>query len=195
MTSVLKSAKNLSEIISAWSSDPSEIIIFQEMTKKIISTLDAGKKIIFFGNGGSAAEASHLAGEFLGKCEFDIGPYPAISLSDSSAILTAISNDWDFNKIFSRQIRGLGEKGDFAIGLTTSGKSQNVLGGLETAKSMDIQTALWTSEHFQNDSTFIDYLIKVPSKRIPRIQELHLFIGHALCAEVENSLLKLKTKR
>ena len=187
---ILKSSRNLSDLINTWSSDMAEISVFNEMAKNIILSLEAGRKVIFFGNGGSAAEASHLAGEFLGKCEIDVGPYPAISLSDSSTLLTAISNDWEFNEIFSRQIRGLGVKGDFAIGLTTSGKSQNILSGLKTAKKMGIQTALWTSELFENDSSYIDYLIKAPSKRTPRIQELHLFIGHALCEEIENTFFK-----
>lgn len=186
---IVNSSKNLSDLVQEWSSNLNEISVFNEMVKKIISTLEAGNKIIFFGNGGSAAEATHLAGEFLGKCEIDVGPYPAISLTDSSTILTAISNDWEFEEIFSRQIKGLGQKGDFAIGLTTSGRSQNILKGLKAAKNMGIKTALWTSILFENDSSFIDYLIKAPSSRTPRIQELHLFIGHALCDEVEKTLL------
>lgn len=180
----------MATIIEDWRSDNTQSSEFEGLINSVIMAIKSGNKIIFFGNGGSAAEASHLAGEFVGKCETDVGAQPAISLTDSGPILTAIANDWSFEEIFARQVRALGSTGDILIGLSTSGSSKNVLKGLETGKTLGMRTSLWTSQKFSGDDSHIDHLLIAPTKRTPRAQELHLILGHTLCEYVEDAFKK-----
>lgn len=180
-----ESADQILDAIKLWTSDDKQVEIFKNLVIAVLSTLNSSRKLIFFGNGGSAAEASHMAAEFIGKCEKEIGPHAAISLNDSNVSLTAISNDWNFQDVFSRQITAIGYSGDLAIGLSTSGNSENVTRGLEVAKKIGLQTSLWTSSKIEKDFKYVDYLVQVPAIRTPRIQEVHLFIGHLLCEYVE----------
>ena len=179
------SQMQLSSLIEDWMSSKQEVEIFMSLVQSTFQTISNGGKLIFFGNGGSAAEASHLAAEFVGKCESDVGPMAAISLTDSTTALTAITNDWNFESVFSRQISALARDNDLLIGLSTSGNSRNVLSGLATGKSLGIATSLWTSSNFQDNATSIDFIIKAPLNRTPRAQEFHLFLGHVLCEYVE----------
>ena len=182
---LLNSTLQFSNIINDWSSNEVEVDSFLKLVDSTTSTLRNDGKIIFFGNGGSAAEASHLAGEFVGKCETDVGAQPAISLTDSGPILTAIANDWDFDEVFARQIKAVGKPGDLIIGLSTSGSSTNVLRGLLEGKQNGLKTSLWTSTRFNGETHFIDHLLIAPTERTPRAQELHLILGHVLCEYVE----------
>ena len=175
----------LNRLIEDWVNTGQEVQTFMSLIDSVIRTFQNGGKLIFFGNGGSAAEASHLAAEFVGKCEKDVGPMAAISLTDSNTALSAIANDWSFDEVFSRQVSALAQKNDLLIGLSTSGNSKNVLAGLATGKAMGIVTSLWTSSNYQAISPSIDFIIKAPSSRTPRAQELHLFLGHVLCEYVE----------
>ncbi len=175
----------LNRQIEDWVNTGQEVQIFMSLIDSVIRTFKNGGKLVFFGNGGSAAEASHLAAEFVGKCEKDVGPMAAISLTDSNTALSAIANDWSFDEVFSRQVSALAQKNDLLIGLSTSGNSKNVLAGLATGKAMGLATSLWTSSNYQANSTSIDFIIKAPSSRTPRAQELHLFLGHVLCEYVE----------
>lgn len=184
------SLDEMSTLLDTWRSDSNQIVQFNGMVVSVVEALKSGNKIIFIGNGGSAAEASHLAGEFVGKCETDVGAQPAISLADSGPILTAIANDWSFEEVFARQVRALGSKGDVIIGLSTSGSSKNVLKGLETGKILGMRTSLWTSQKFSGDDSHIDHLLIAPTKRTPRAQELHLILGHTLCDFVEDAFKK-----
>jgi D-sedoheptulose 7-phosphate isomerase len=168
-----------------WLKSDIESSTFLSLVDSTVMTLRSKGKLIFFGNGGSAAEASHLAGEFVGKCESDVGAQPAISLTDSSPILTAISNDWSFDEVFARQIRALGNPGDLLIGLSTSGSSINVHKGLMEGKNRGLTTSLWTSRKFSGETDYIDHLLIAPTDRTPRAQELHLVLGHILCEYVE----------
>ena len=182
---LLNSFLQISNEISDWISNEVEVDSFLKLVDSTTSTLRNDGKIIFFGNGGSAAEASHLAGEFVGKCETDVGAQPAISLTDSGPILTAIANDWDFDEVFARQIKAVGKPGDLIIGLSTSGSSTNVLRGLLEGKLNGLKTSLWTSTRFKGETHFIDHLLIAPTERTPRAQELHLILGHVLCEYVE----------
>lgn len=175
------------KLIHDWFGDLKEVNSFLSIVDSTILTLKSSAKIIFFGNGGSAAEASHLAGEFVGKCESDVGAQPAISLNDSSPILTAISNDWSFDEVFARQIRALGNPGDLLIGLSTSGSSRNVHRGLIEGKNKGLTTSLWTSRKFSGETEYIDHVLIAPTDRTPRAQELHLILGHILCEYVESA--------
>jgi len=163
--------------------------VFLSLVEQTHATLAAGNKLMFFGNGGSAAEATHLAAEFLGKCVDDVGPQAAIALNDSISAITAISNDWDFSEIFSRQVQALVKPGDLLIGMTTSGSSPNVLKALATGRAAGAHTSLWTSDKFAGNAADFDYVIKVPTTQTPRVQEVHLQIGHILSEVVAKMFL------
>ena len=147
--------------------------------------LAEGNKIAFIGNGGSAAEASHIAAEFTGKCVVEHEPFAAISLTDSNSALTAIANDYGVQEIFSRQVKALLRSGDILIALTTSGKSANILKAIEVAKTLDIYTVVWMGD-FENVS-IADEVWKVPSISTPRIQDIHLLWGHVLAQAIEEA--------
>ena len=139
-------------------------------------------KLLIFGNGGSAADSQHLAAEFVNKFKIERNPLAAIALTTDTSILTAIANDSSFDDVFRRQIQALGQSGDIALGLTTSGKSPNVLLGLKTAKSLGLTTVALSGEGFDFP---VDYAFIVPSRNTPRIQEIHITLGHILCELIE----------
>lgn len=160
--------------------------VFFGIVSCAIEVLRSGNKLIFFGNGGSAAEATHLAGEFVGKCLRDVGAQPALSLADSGPILTAIANDWNFEEVFSRQVKAFAKKGDFLIALSTSGNSKNVIMGLEEGKALGLHTSLWTSNKFKGSLQQADFVLMINSTKTTTIQEFHLILGHLLCEFVED---------
>ena len=154
----------------------------------LTETLRRGRKIIWFGNGGSATQSQHMAGEFVGRFQRERRSLPSISLTENMASITAIANDYAFEQIFSRQIEGLGQAGDAAVGLSTSGNSPNVLAGLRAAKAKGLRTLGLTGQGGGKMAGLCDLWIGVPSTVTARIQEVHLTIGHILCALVEDAL-------
>jgi D-sedoheptulose 7-phosphate isomerase len=140
------------------------------------------------GNGGSAAEADHLAAEFIGKCENDIGGLPAISLASSNAIITSLANDYSFDYIYARQIAILAAPKDVVVGLSTSGNSKNVIEALRTASEKGCFTSLWTSLKYNSNNHSIKNFIQTPSYSTPRTQEHHLFIGHIISQYIERKM-------
>lgn len=146
------------------------------------------KKVIIFGNGGSAADSQHIVAELLGKYYIKRKGLPAIALTTNTSSLTAISNDYSFNKIFARQIEALGEPGDVAIGISTSGNSKNVALGLEQAKKIGLIAIGLTGKNGGRLKKIADYCICVPTEDTPRIQEAHIFIGHIMCEIIEKEL-------
>jgi D-sedoheptulose 7-phosphate isomerase len=159
-----------------------------EAIKLISQTFEAGNKIFFFGNGGSAADAQHIAAEFVNRYIMDRPPLPAISLATDTSILTSISNDMAFNEIFSRQLKALGRDGDVAVGITTSGNSPNVLRAFEVAKELGMKTIALTGNDGGALVKIADISLVVSSSSTPRIQETHILIGHLLCEMVEHQL-------
>jgi D-sedoheptulose 7-phosphate isomerase len=157
---------------------------------QFLESLRAGGKIFFFGNGGSAADAQHLAAEFTGRYLKERPALPAIALSVNSSSVTAIGNDYGFDFIFARQIEALGKQGDVAVGITTSGNSPNVLRGLEIAKSKSIFTVALTGASGGAVKNIAQCTIQIPSQETPRIQECHLLTGHIICELVENMLFE-----
>jgi len=143
----------------------------------------SGNKLLIFGNGGSASDSQHIAAEFTNRFTINRKPLPAIALTTDTSALTAISNDFKFNMIFSKQIEALGKEGDVAIGISTSGTSPNVIRGLSKAKDLNMRTILLTSHKI--DSSTFDITIRVPSDNTARIQEMHILIGHILCQIVD----------
>ncbi|MFT3673429.1 SIS domain-containing protein [Aestuariivirga sp.] len=153
-----------------------------------IAALRAGRKVIFCGNGGSAADAQHLAAELMGRFLIDRRPLAALSLTVDTSALTAIGNDYGFENVFARQLRGIGAPGDILIGLSTSGNSRNVVSALIAAKEMEIQTVALTGAHGGEMAKRADFVIAVPHTQTNHIQEAHITIGHMICAMVEEAL-------
>jgi D-sedoheptulose 7-phosphate isomerase len=156
--------------------------------KLISHAFEAGNKLFFFGNGGSAADAQHLAAEFVNRYIMDRPPLPAIALTTDTSILTSVSNDMAFNQIFAKQLRALGKEGDVAIGISTSGNSSNVIKAFEVAKEMGIKTVALTGNDGGMLAKIADISLTVPSTSTPRIQETHILIGHILCEMAEHYL-------
>lgn len=155
----------------------------------LLNCIKNKNKILLCGNGGSAADSNHIAAEIIVRFLKNRIALPAISLTSNNAVITAISNDMDYSKIFSRQIEALGKKNDVLIALTTSGRSQNVLSAVKEAKKYGMKIIFLTSQKCKHKIT-ADCLIKVPTMRVDRAQEMHIAIGHILCEIIENSIQK-----
>ena len=169
---------------------PSEQIVrIAQAAALMTRALQAGRKIIWFGHGGSATQSQHMAGEFVGRFQRERRSLPSISLTENMASVTAIGNDYSFDVIFARQMEGLAQPGDVAVGLSTSGNSSNVLAGLEAAKRLKADTVGLTGSGGGRMAALCDICICVPSTMTARVQEVHLTIGHILCSLVEDALL------
>ena len=151
-------------------------------------SLKKGNKILFAGNGGSAADAQHLAGELVNRFGFDRPGLTAIAITTDSSILTSISNDYGFDKLFARQVEAIGKKGDVLFSLSTSGNSPNILNGIKEAKKKGIITIGLTGKSGGKMKSICDLILKVSSGDTPRIQEAHILIGHIICSLIENSI-------
>ena len=155
----------------------------------LVDMFRRGNKLLLFGNGGSAMDASHMAAEFVGRYRRDRHALAAIALTTDQAKLTCIANDYDFSEIFARQVSALGRPGDVAIGISTSGNSPNVLKALETARDIGMTTIGWTGGSGGKLTPLVDHLFVVPSTDVARIQETHITLGHVLCELVDEALL------
>jgi D-sedoheptulose 7-phosphate isomerase len=160
------------------------------VVEAVTMALKAGNKILLFGNGGSAADAQHLAAEFVNRFVIERPPLPAIALTTDSSIITSIGNDYDFSEIFSKQIRAIGQPGDIAWGISTSGNSSNVLKGLEVAKKMGLVTLAFTGKDGGPVAKIADFSINVSSSITARIQEAHITAGHVICELVDIRLFQ-----
>lgn len=158
--------------------------------KEAVVTLKKGRKLMFMGNGGSAADSQHIAAEFIGRFKKERQAMAAIALTTDTSIITAIGNDYGYEKVFARQIEGLGKKGDLVFGLSTSGNSPNIIEGLKQAQRMGIKTVTLTGCSGGKMAKLSDYSLIVPSNDTARIQESHICLSHAMCELVENALLK-----
>jgi D-sedoheptulose 7-phosphate isomerase len=161
---------------------------FARLVDVAVAAIRGGGKILFFGNGGSAGDAQHLATELTVRYVKDRAPIAALALSTDSSALTAIGNDLGFEQVFARQIRALGRRGDLAIGISTSGQSPNVLAGLKAAKEMGIGAAALTGNDGGALKGLADPLLIVPSRTTARIQEMHITLGQMLCGALEREL-------
>ena len=159
-----------------------------KLASTLAGRLRAGGKVLFFGNGGSAADAQHMAAEFVGRFIPDRPPLPAMSLSTDTSILTALGNDYGYDQIFARQIDAYGRSGDVAIGISTSGNSENVLTGIGAARRENLYTVGFTGQDGGKMAGQVDVLFCVPSKITPRIQETHILLGHSLCELIDRNL-------
>ena len=182
---ILESAKIKKEMVKIG------VESIEKAAELLIESIKAGGKILWCGNGGSAADAQHLATELMGgMSDHDRMPIPSIALTTDSSFITAWSNDTDFDSIFSRQVQGLGEEGDVLVGISTSGNSENVINALKQAKYKNLKTIAFAGKTGGSLDGIADITIKVPSDNTQRIQESHIMIGQILCSLIELSILK-----
>ena len=159
-----------------------------EVVDAIANALRDGAKLLVFGNGGSAADAQHIAAEFVNRYMLDRAPLPAIALTTDSSILTSISNDFSFDEVFAKQIQALGRKGDIAWGITTSGTSRNIVRAFEVARQRGLVTVAFNGKSGGALASLVDYNFTVRADLTPRIQETHLTLAHVICELVEKRM-------
>ncbi len=162
--------------------------ITNALAQAMVEVLQAGGKILFCGNGGSAADAQHLAAELSGRFYYDRPPLASEALHVNTSYLTAVANDYSFDEVYARMVKAYGNAGDLLIGISTSGNSTNVVKALEAAKSLGLKTACLSGQGGGQAKAYADYCIPIPSTDTPRIQELHMIIGHSLCEIVEKTI-------
>ena len=158
----------------------------------IANCIQSGGKVIFFGNGGSAADAQHLAGELVGRFKLERVAFPAMSLTTETSVITAVGNDYGYDMIFARQVEAHARTGDVVVGISTSGNSTNVVAGLEKAKQMGAKTIGLVGGNGGKTAEMVDIVLVVPSSDTPRVQEGHITMGHIICDIVESSLVAMK---
>jgi D-sedoheptulose 7-phosphate isomerase len=177
-------------VLAAWTDlvvalrDPDLMAAVDAAGTSILEALRAGSKVIFVGNGGSAAEASHLAAEFVGRCTHDRQPLPALALNDVS-VITSVGNDYGFDAVFARGVRALGAPGDVLVALSTSGSSRNVLEAMSAARDGGMTTIAMTGLQGRDFAEMADHGLVAPSAATPRVQEVHLLWGHGWCEAVD----------
>ena len=162
----------------------------QTIIKKIINCFDKNGKLIFCGNGGSASDSQHLAAEFIGRYKLDRKPLPAIALDTDTSVLTALSNDLGYAKVFERQIEALANQNDILFAISTSGKSKNVINAVNAAKRLKVFTICFTGAKNNKLSDLTDISINVPAEQVNHIQEMHIMVGHFICELVEKHYQK-----
>jgi D-sedoheptulose 7-phosphate isomerase len=178
---LLETARNL----EAMAADESLVRLVGGVAAACVSALRNGRKILFAGNGGSAADAQHLAGELVSRFAYDRPGLPAFALTTDTSVLTAIGNDYGYDRLFARQVEAVGTAGDVFFGISTSGRSPNVLKALDVARSKQLVTVGMTGLSGGEMASRCDFLLRVPSEATPRIQEGHIAMGHAICQYIE----------
>lgn len=191
-----RNSTKINEIVKQSITTISKIEFFSEniieITNHIVNAISVGKKVIIFGNGGSAADAQHIAAELIGRFSLERKSYPAIALTTDTSALTAIANDYDYNQVFSRQCEGLVNDGDVVIGISTSGNSENVKRGLEVSNEKNAFTIGLLGNEGGKIKDIVNTSISIKSKSIPRIQESHRVIYHIICQMVEEKLYEME---
>ncbi len=162
-----------------------------DIANLLIKSLQEGKKVLLFGNGGSAADSQHIAGELVSKFRRVRAALPSIALTTDTSILTSIGNDFGYDYVFARQVEALGQNGDVVIAISTSGNSPNVLRALQTARDMGLATVGFTGQSGGQMQECVDISFNVPSSSTPRIQEVHITAGHIICELVEKAFTEL----
>jgi D-sedoheptulose 7-phosphate isomerase len=182
--SILQSIETKQKILN----DPYLVETIREVANTCQEAFCNGNKVLFCGNGGSAADAQHLAAEFSGRFYYDRPPLPSEALHVNTSYLTAVANDYSFDEVYARILKGIGHSGDVLVAMSTSGNSKNVMRALEAARELGIITVGFTGETGGAMREWCDFLINVPSHDTPRIQESHIMIGHIICELVESAI-------
>ena len=170
--------------------DAGLLAVARKIAEAIVATLRAGNKLLIIGNGGSAADAQHIAAEIVGRYRQDRPAYAAIALTTDTSALTAIANDYGFEQVFARQVAGLGRRGDALLALSTSGRSPNILAALTTARERGIVTIAMTGSKGGTLGALCDHLLVAPSDDTPVIQQIHLAVAHGICEAIEQAMMR-----
>ncbi len=174
------------EVLDRAAGDADLLAVIHAVAEAITKAFRSGHKLLIAGNGGSAADAQHIAGEFLSRLNFDRNPLPAIALTTDSSVLTAVGNDYGFDRTFERQVRGLGRPGDVFVAISTSGRSPNIVLALEAAREIGLATVGFTGTAANGTmAPLCDYCLTAPSGETPLIQQIHIVAAHAICGLVE----------
>jgi len=176
------------DVLARAAADPNLQAAIRSSADAITGAFRAGCKLLIAGNGGSAADAQHISGEFLSRLHFDRNPLPAIALTTDTSVLTAIGNDYGFERTFERQLRGLARPGDVFIAISTSGRSPNVLAALQAAREIGLITIGFTGAAGGAMPGLCDHCLAAPSSETPLIQQIHIVAAHAICGAVERDL-------
>ncbi len=179
---------NSRDVLARTASDVNLIATVTAIADAVTQSLRAGGKLLIAGNGGSAADAQHIAGEFLARFNFDRNPLPAIALTANSSVVTALANDYGFDHVFERQIRGLGRPGDVFLAISTSGRSPNILAALKAARDAGLKTIGFGGGSGAAMRALCDLFLAAPSDQTPQIQQIHIVAAHAICGLVEQDL-------
>lgn len=175
-------------VLAAMSADAVLVQTLETVARTCVAALGQRRKLLFMGNGGSAADSQHLAGEMVSRFAFDRPGLPAIALTVDSSVLTAIGNDYGYELLFSRQVEALGQPGDVLFGFSTSGKSPNILKALRTAREMGLVTVGMTGNRGEAITQLVDHCVAIPSACTPNIQEGHIVAGHIICGLIEAAI-------
>jgi D-sedoheptulose 7-phosphate isomerase len=175
-------------VITAMQADAQLAATLETVAQACIAALKNGKKLLFMGNGGSAADAQHLAGEMVSRFAFDRPGLPAFALTTDSSVLTAIGNDYGYVHLFARQVQAVGQAGDVLIGISTSGKSPNIIAALEVGRQQGLVTVGMAGNQRARISEVVDHCLEMPSANTPKIQEGHIICGHILCGLIESAM-------
>jgi len=187
-----KAIQNNVEVKNKILGDAEVLANIEKATEEIEKAFKNGNKVLFCGNGGSAADAQHIAAELSGKFYLNRNPLFAEALHTNSSFLTAVANDYSFNEVFGRAVKAMGRKGDVLIGISTSGNSLNIIKAIETANKLKMVTVGLTGYDGGKMKNLCKYLIKIPSQDTPRIQESHILIGHIICEIVEKKFFHVQ---
>ncbi len=177
-----------SAVMDALASDPDMPALIADIAGACITAFKRGKKVLFCGNGGSAADAQHLAAELVSRFAFDRPGLQAFALTTDSSVMTAIGNDYGYEQVFARQVGAVGAEGDVLIGISTSGRSPNILAALRAARERGLVTIGFTGRKGGDFASLCDIVYRVPSDETPKIQEGHIVVGHIVCGVVERAL-------
>jgi D-sedoheptulose 7-phosphate isomerase len=176
------------DVVQAAIDDPAFVDMIRAIADRITAALMTGHKLLLAGNGGSAGDAQHIAGEFLSRFNYDRAPLAAIALTTDSSVLTAIGNDYGYEHVFERQVLGLAQGGDVLIAISTSGRSRNVLMAIEAARQKELVVIGFTGQNGGEMAALCDLCLRVPATSTPLIQQLHITAGHIVCSLVEEHL-------
>jgi D-sedoheptulose 7-phosphate isomerase len=176
-------------------SDVALLATARAIAAAMIGALRSGNKILLIGNGGSAADAQHIAAEIIGRYKQDRPAFAAVALTTDTSALTAIANDYGFEQVFARQVEGLGKRGDVLLAFSTSGRSQNILAALRTARARGLVTVGFTGSKGETLGALCDHLLVSPSDDTPIVQQVHLAVAHGICDEIEQTMMRETTRK
>ena len=176
------------QVLAAMAEDERLISTIEMVAERCTTALNAGNKLLFMGNGGSAADSQHLAGELVSRFAYDRPGLAAFALTTDTSVITAIGNDYGYDRLFTRQVEAVGLAGDVLFGISTSGRSPNILAALEVAQAKGLVTVAMTGNQRANIVKLADYCIEIPSAFTPKIQEGHIVVGHIICGLIEQRM-------